>query len=77
MIVLKNAALKKGTAAFSFMQFDYPQFLSCHEAGGALSAKKIESQAMSTPLTWGLSLTQISFSLRTNLPGNLRFSYNT
>ena len=27
------------TAIFSFMQFDYPQFLSCHEADGLLLLK--------------------------------------
>ena len=38
------------TAIFSFMQFDYPEFLSCHEAAEAPSAKKMETQAMGKPL---------------------------
>ena len=48
---------KEGTAAFSLIQFDYPQFLRCYEAGGVPSANKMETQAMGRPLMWGLSLT--------------------
>ena len=47
------------TAIFSFMQFDYPQFLSCHEADGAPSAKKYGNSSNGQTLDVGIELNSV------------------
>jgi len=41
------------------MQFDYPQFLRCHEADGAPSAKTSGNSSNGQTLDLGLELTSV------------------